>query len=108
MNELLSLYQLAVRTRLPQRWLRQEALAGRIPCLRVGRRLRFSLAAVEETLAGRAASERAGPSVLASPGTETAKDPQTEVLQPQPDGRDRAGADEQRNLDSTDRQESHQ
>jgi hypothetical protein len=57
MDDLLSLFQLAVKTRLPLRWLRQEALAGRLPCLRVGRMLRFNLSAVEELLLRRAASE---------------------------------------------------
>jgi hypothetical protein len=61
MDGLLSLFQLAERTRLPQRWLRQEALGGRLPCLRVGRMLRFNLAAVEEALARRAAAERVTP-----------------------------------------------
>jgi excisionase family DNA binding protein len=67
MTVLLSLFQLAERTRLPQRWLRQEALEGRLPCLRVGRMLRFNLAAVEEALARRAASEHATQSILDGP-----------------------------------------
>jgi hypothetical protein len=44
------------RTYLPRNWLKQEAQAGRLPCLRVGRRLLFVAAAVEETLAKRAAN----------------------------------------------------
>ena len=40
---------------LPRKWLRDEADAGRIPCLRIGRRLLFSLEAVQEVLAERAA-----------------------------------------------------
>jgi hypothetical protein len=38
---------LSARLRLPREWLRQEALAGRIPCLRVGRRLLFNVEAVD-------------------------------------------------------------
>ena len=38
----------------------QEAVAGPLPCLRVGRKLLFSLEAVEAHLARRAATERAG------------------------------------------------
>lgn len=38
-------------------WLRREAKAGRIPCLRVGRRLLFNTDAVERLLAERAAKE---------------------------------------------------
>jgi hypothetical protein len=37
-----------------------EAIAGRVPCLRVGRKLLFSLPAVERILAERAASNREG------------------------------------------------
>ena len=57
MKNLLTLYQIAEQTGLPQRWLRQEALNGRLPCLCVGRMLRFNLAAVEEALARRATAE---------------------------------------------------
>jgi hypothetical protein len=57
----LSLNNLAAQTRLPREWLRHEALAGRLPCLRVGRRLLFNLAAVQAALCERAASGREVP-----------------------------------------------
>ena len=50
-TSVVTLSGLAARLRLPRRWLRQQAIAGRIPCLRVGRRFLFSPAAVEEALA---------------------------------------------------------
>jgi hypothetical protein len=56
---LLTLPALATRLRLPREWLRQESLAGRIPCLRVGRRLLFNLGAVETALAIRAGTSTA-------------------------------------------------
>jgi hypothetical protein len=58
MKDLLTLPRLARHLRLPRDWLQAEALAGRLPCLRVGRKLLFSVPAVEQTLAERAASER--------------------------------------------------
>jgi len=48
--EYLSLDVLSKRLRLPRRFLREEASAGRIPCLKVGGRLRFEEAAVAEAL----------------------------------------------------------
>jgi hypothetical protein len=43
--------QLARVLKLPRQWLRQQALDGRLPCLRVGRRkLRFDLEAVRRRL----------------------------------------------------------
>jgi hypothetical protein len=54
---LLPLNRLAARLRLPADWLRDEALAGRIPCLRIGRKLLFSPDAVERALAERAGRE---------------------------------------------------
>lgn len=39
-------------TGLPEAWLRREALAGRIPHLRVGRRLMFNLDAVRASIEG--------------------------------------------------------
>ena len=52
----LSVKQLAQTLGLPASWIRREALAGRLPCLRAGRSLRFDLAQVEASLA-RAASK---------------------------------------------------
>jgi hypothetical protein len=57
-ENLLSLPRLAAQLRLPREWLRAEALAGRLPCLRVGRKLLFNLSAVERELAERAALSR--------------------------------------------------
>jgi hypothetical protein len=57
-SDLLTLHQLAARLRLPREWLREEALAGRLPCLRVSRKLLFSLSTVERILAERAATSR--------------------------------------------------
>jgi hypothetical protein len=55
-SELLTLHRLSTHLRLPRDWLRSEADAGRLPCLRVGRKLLFNLHAVERVLAERAAS----------------------------------------------------
>ncbi len=52
---LLNIVELALELGLPREWLKAEAEAGRIPCLRVGRRLRFNLRAVERALSERAA-----------------------------------------------------
>jgi hypothetical protein len=61
-----SLNTLAYDTGLPRSWLRAQALAGRIPCLRAGRKLLFSPEAVEKALA-----ELAGQGRLASGGRES-------------------------------------
>jgi excisionase family DNA binding protein len=55
---LVGLFWLSKELKLPRDWLRQEAIAGRIPCLRVGRRLLFNAEAVEKALAERAATSR--------------------------------------------------
>jgi excisionase family DNA binding protein len=57
-SDLLTLHQLAVRLRLSRDWLREEATAGRLPCLRAGRKLLFNFSTVERILAERAASIR--------------------------------------------------
>jgi hypothetical protein len=59
---LLRLPALARELKLPRDWLRAEAEAGRIPCLRVGRKLLFSPRAVEAALAERAARPKGGES----------------------------------------------
>jgi len=41
---------------VPRTWLRREADAGRIPCLRIGRRRLFDVESVREALRNRAAS----------------------------------------------------
>jgi len=50
-----NLQQIARRFALPAKWLKVEASQGRIPVLRIGRRLLFNPDAVEEALAERAA-----------------------------------------------------
>jgi len=58
MNDTLcNLFELARRLRLPVAWLKAEADAHRIPCLRAGRRRVFNLEAVERALAERAAHQ---------------------------------------------------
>jgi len=56
-TKLLSLNNISDQTGLPASWLRTEADAGRIPCLRVGSRRMFNLAAVMKALADRQESE---------------------------------------------------
>lgn len=64
-KRLVSLVELADTLGLPVRWLHGEAVAGRIPSLRVGRRMFvFNAQAVESALAERAA---AGESVTTGP-----------------------------------------
>jgi hypothetical protein len=54
---LVTLRELSRIVRLPQKWLLAETMAGRLPCLRVGKKLRFNPVAVEFTLAQLAAGE---------------------------------------------------
>ena len=54
-TELVNILGLARALRLPGAWLKAEAVAGRIPVLRAGRRFLFNVAAVRETLLRRAA-----------------------------------------------------
>ena len=56
--QLLSLPTLATALKLPEKWIKAEADAGRIPHLRIGKRYRFNLDAVIRTLAERAAKQR--------------------------------------------------
>lgn len=51
----LSLPGLAAALRLPEDWLKDEADAGRLPHIRIGKRYRFYLPAVEAALVERAA-----------------------------------------------------
>ncbi len=60
MSDLLTLNRLARTLRLSRAWLKEEALAGRLPCLRVGRKLLFELATIKRELAERAATGREG------------------------------------------------
>lgn len=52
-----SIAELSRRLQLPIRWIKAEALAGRLPHLRVGRRWLFNEVAVRAFLAQRAARE---------------------------------------------------
>ncbi len=54
-SELTNIHGLAGKLRLPRSWLITEADAGRIPCLRIGRRRLFNVDAVRTVLAKRAA-----------------------------------------------------
>lgn len=49
----LNLTQLSAATRLPAAWLKREADAGRLPCIRAGRLRMFDLAAVLRALSKR-------------------------------------------------------
>ncbi len=60
MGELLTLPRMARRLGVSQQWLRTEADAGRVPCLKAGKRYLFNAAAVAETLAAQAADSRQG------------------------------------------------
>ena len=54
---LIPLANMARRLRVPVKWLRAEALAGRIPCLDAAGRLLFNPEVVEAALASRARGE---------------------------------------------------
>jgi hypothetical protein len=60
-NDLTNLHGLKRALHLPYSWLRREALAGRLPCLKVGRQLRFNVQAVRAALANRAKGKEAAP-----------------------------------------------
>ena len=55
MDELLSLSRMARRLGVTQQWLRDQAKAGQVPCLRAGARFLFNAEAVQEALAAEAA-----------------------------------------------------
>jgi len=57
-EELLDAGQLAQRLNVPESWVRTEQRAGRIPCRRLGKYVRFILNDVERALAER---RRQGP-----------------------------------------------
>jgi hypothetical protein len=69
-STLVNLHGLTRELRLPREWLRSEADAGRIPCLRVGRRMLFCVQAVRTALARRAAGiPSANPPDTVNPGS---------------------------------------
>ena len=57
-DELLSLPRMARRLGVAQKWLREQADAGKVPRLKAGTRYLFNVAAVQEALA-KAAQARA-------------------------------------------------
>jgi excisionase family DNA binding protein len=54
-NKVYNLIGLSERLRLPAKWLKQQADAGEIPCLKVGRKRLFNFDAVQEALSRLAA-----------------------------------------------------
>ncbi len=60
MNSILSLPDLADYLQLPRKWLRDAAFDGRIPSLKIGRRLVFNTEAVQGALASLAAQTKGG------------------------------------------------
>jgi len=57
-SNLLSLREMARALRVPQHWLRGEALSGRIPALRIGKRFLFNPEAVNRRVLKLAAEGR--------------------------------------------------
>lgn len=57
-RKLANLIEVSEWFRLPARWVKDEALAGRLPVLKVGRRLLFDIDAVERALVERAGEAR--------------------------------------------------
>jgi excisionase family DNA binding protein len=55
-EQLLSLPALAEALKLPERWIKAEADAGRFPHLKIGKRYRFNRETVVAVLAERAAA----------------------------------------------------
>lgn len=61
-RKLMNLYETANRLQIPAGWLRDAALAGKVPCLRIGKRkLRFEFQATKKAIADLAASK--GPAI---------------------------------------------
>ncbi len=55
--------EMAAAIRLPRRQIYEAVSAGQLPCIRIGRRLRFSRAAIEQWIAAQttqATGEQAG------------------------------------------------
>ncbi len=57
-RRLITVRSMAARLRVPAKWLRQEALAGRIPCLRAGTAILVDPQSVEAALVRRAAASQ--------------------------------------------------
>jgi hypothetical protein len=67
----LTLCQIAYRLGIPEAWLKAEAESGRIPCIRIGRRMLFHPDVVERSLMDRATENCRS----AVPALETATSP---------------------------------
>ena len=59
-KRLITIQSMAARLRVPAKWLRQEALAGRIPCLKAGTAILVKPEAVEASLVRRAGKAEQG------------------------------------------------
>ncbi len=60
MDELLSLSRMARRLGVTKQWLREQADAGKVPCLPAGKRFLFNPTAIEAVLAERAGETAKG------------------------------------------------
>ncbi|MBL8827827.1 MAG: hypothetical protein JNM18_12690 [Planctomycetaceae bacterium] len=60
MSDVLSLPRMARRIGVTQQWLREQADAGHVPCLKAGKRYLFNPEAVEQAVAAKAAESRQG------------------------------------------------
>ena len=67
---LANIHDLSRRFGLPARWFREEAEAGRLPCLRVGDRFLFNVAAVERALAIALLSRRGRHALMPEPAAD--------------------------------------
>jgi len=56
-NKLLPLFAMARRLHVPNKWLRTEAEAGRLPCLIAGKQILFNPAIVEPLIIERASGQ---------------------------------------------------
>ena len=63
-DEYISLEKVSRQLRLPQKYIRQQTEAGKIPHLVVGGRLRYQVRAVREALAGLSSIEKRRQTVL--------------------------------------------
>ena len=63
-NTFLPLRLIARRLRVPFKWLRDEAMAGRVPCLAAGGKLLAKEQAIEAVLLARTCDAKAGKAVV--------------------------------------------
>lgn len=69
-DQLVPLRGLARELKISIEWLKAEADAGRVPCLRAGRKRLFNVEAVRQALLRRAAGEDAPPAATRARGEE--------------------------------------